>query len=62
MQEALAHDLRVNFVQNTSKYMGINFKLMGKRIVDFHNLVDRMQAKLQGWKAKLQGWKAKLLS
>lgn len=53
MQEALAHDLRVNFVQNTSKYIGINFKLMGKRIVDFHNLVDRMQAKLQGWKAKL---------
>ena len=53
MQEALAHDLQANLVQNTSKYLGINFKLRGKRIVDFHDLVDRMQAKLQGWKAKL---------
>ena len=34
-------------------YLGINFKLRGKRIADFQDLIDRVQKKLQGWKAKL---------
>ena len=52
-KEALAHALQVNLVQFPSKYLGINFKLKGKRVVDFQFLVDKVQSKLQGWKAKL---------
>lgn len=35
-QEALASDLQVNLVQNPSKYLGINFKLKGGKVADFH--------------------------
>ena len=52
-KEALAHALQVNLVQFPSKYLGINFKLKGKRVADFQFLVDKLQSKLQGWKAKL---------
>lgn len=44
---------QVNLVQTPSKYLGIDFKLRGKRVVDFHFLVDKLTSKLQGWKAKL---------
>ena len=52
-QEALAASLQVNLVQAPSKYLGMNFMLRGRRVVDFHFLVDRLHSKLQGWKAKL---------
>ena len=29
------------------------FKLRGKRVVDFQDIIDKVQGKLQGWKAKL---------
>ena len=35
------------------KYLGICFKLRGKRVEDFQDIIDRVQGKLQGWKAKL---------
>ena len=38
---------------NPSKYLGINFKLRGKRVADFQDIVDKVQGKFQGWKAKL---------
>lgn len=44
--EALAQDLQVNLVCTPSKYLGINFKLRGKRVTDFQFLMDRMQSKL----------------
>ena len=53
IQESLASTLQVNLVQEPSKYLGIKFKLRGKRVSDFQDLIDRVQAKLQGWKAKL---------
>nr|POE55350.1 hypothetical protein CFP56_60122 [Quercus suber] len=52
-QEALARKLKVNLVHNPSKYLGLNFKLKGNRIADFHFLVEKLQSKLQGWKARL---------
>ena len=52
-QEALARDLKVNLVHNPSKYLGLNFKLKGNRITDFHFLVEKFQSKFQGWKARL---------
>ena len=52
-QDNLAQTLQVNLVQTPSKYLGLNFKLRGKRVGDFQVLVDRLQPKLQGWKAKL---------
>ena len=52
-QEALVTSLQVNLVQASSKYLGMNFMLRGKRIVDFQFLVDKLHSKLQGWKAKL---------
>ena len=51
--EALAQNLKVNLVQNPSKYLGINFKLRGNRVSDFQFLIDKLNSKLQGWKAKL---------
>lgn len=53
IQESLASSLQVNLVQNPSKYLGINFKLRGRRVVDFQNIIDRVPNKLQRWKAKL---------
>ena len=52
-QEALAREIQVNLVQCPSKYLGINFKLRGNRIVDFQFLIDKLNSKLQGWKARL---------
>ena len=52
-QEDLARQLYVNLVQHPSKYLGINFKLRGNRVVDFQFLVDKLQSKLEGWKANL---------
>ena len=48
IQESLASYLQVNLVQEPSMYLGINFKLRGKRIADFQDLIDRVQKKLQG--------------
>lgn len=52
-QETLASTLQVNLVQIPSKYLGIDFKLRGKRVADFQFLVDKLNSKLQAWKAKL---------
>ena len=52
-QEALAQTLKVNLIQNPSKYLGINFKLRGKKVADFQFLIEKLNSKLQGWKAKL---------
>ena len=52
-QVGLANSLRVNLVQQPSKYLGVHFKLRGNRIADFQFLIDKLQAKLQGWKMKL---------
>ena len=52
-QEDLARQLYVNLVQHPSKYLGINFKLRGNRVVDFQFLVDKLQSNLEGWKANL---------
>ena len=48
IQESLAEALQVNLVHNPSKYLGLNFKLRGRRVVDFEDLVERLQTKLQG--------------
>ena len=52
-QVGLANSLRVNLVQQPSKYLGVHLKLRGNRIADFQFLIDKLQAKLQGWKMKL---------
>ena len=52
-QEALARKLKVNLVHNPTKYLGLEFKLKGNKIADFHFLVEKLQSKLQGWKARL---------
>ena len=52
-QICLARTFQVNLVQNPSKYLGVHFKLRGNRIVDFQFLIDKLKAKLQGWKMKL---------
>ena len=54
----------MNLVQNPSKYLGINFKLRGRRVADFEDIIDRVQKKLQRWKAKLlsQACKTTLIS
>ena len=64
IQESLADALRVNLVQNPSRYLGLNFKLRGRIVADFEDLVERLQAKLQGWSAKLfsQAGRATLIS
>ena len=49
-QEHLASALKVNLVIEPGKYLGLNFKLKGKRVADFHYLVDKLNSKLQGWK------------
>ena len=48
IQDSLTSSLQVNLVQDPSKYLGINFKLKGKRIPNFQDIIDRVQAKLQG--------------
>lgn len=50
---ALAQSLQINLVQQPSKYLGMKFKLRGNRVADFQVLLDKLQAKLQGWKARL---------
>ena len=52
-QKALAQTLKVNLIQNPSKYLGINFKLRGNKVADFQFLIEKLNSKLQGWKAKL---------
>ena len=51
-QKALAQTLKVNLIQNPSKYLGINFKLRGNKVADFQFLIEKLNSKLQGWKAK----------
>lgn len=34
-QESLASSIQVNLVQNPSKYLGINFKLRGRKVINF---------------------------
>jgi len=51
--KALARDLKVNLVQNPSKYLGLNFKLRGSKVADFQFFIEKFQSKLQGWKARL---------
>ena len=46
MKGVLAQNLGVNLVQSPGKYLGLNFFLRGKRIVDFQFLVDKMHSKL----------------
>ena len=52
-QICLARTLQINLVQQPSKYLGVQFKLRGNKIVDFQFLIDKLKAKLQGWKMKL---------
>ena len=40
-------------VQAPSKYLGLSFKLRGRRVADFNFLVEKLKSKLQGWKARL---------
>ena len=53
IQQSLAESLKVNIVLRPSKYLGTEFKLKGRRVMDFQDLVDKMQAKLQRWKARI---------
>ena len=53
VKEALALSLQVNLVLNPSKYLSINFKLRGKRMANFQDIINKVRGKLQGWKAKL---------
>ena len=46
IQESLTELLQVNLVHNPSKYLGLNFKLRDRRVVDFEDLVERLQTKL----------------
>ena len=64
IQESLTELLQVNLVHNPSKYLGLNFKLRDRRVVDFEDLVERLQTKLQGQSAKLlsQASRATLIS
>ena len=50
---ALVQSLQINLVQQPSKYLGMKFKLRRNRVADFQVLLDKLQAKLQGWKARL---------
>ena len=52
-QLSLANSFQVNLVKNPSKYLGLEFKLKGKRVSDFQFLVDKLKSKLQSWKARL---------
>ena len=52
-QNTIANSLQVNLVQQPSRYLGIDFKLRGRRVCDFQDLVDKVQNKLKGWKARL---------
>ena len=63
-QTSLALSLHVNLVKTPSKYLGLDFKLRGKKVADFHFLVDKLTSKLQGWKEKLlsQAGKSTLIS
>ena len=54
IQKSLAKNLQVNLVQIPSKYLGTNFKLRRRRVIYFQDLVDKVQAKLQGWKVRIQ--------
>ena len=48
VKEALAFSVQVNLVLKPGKYLGINFKLRGKRVFDFQDIIDKVQGKLQG--------------
>ena len=52
-QVSIARSLNVNLIQHPNKYLGINFKLKGNHITDFHFLIDKLHSKLQGWKSRL---------
>ena len=52
-QVGLANTLKVNLVRQPSKYLSVHFKLRGNRIAGFQFLIDKLHAKLQGWKMKL---------
>ena len=52
-QENLARHLQVHLVQNPNKYLGLNFKQRGNRIIEFQYLFEKLHSKLQGWKTKL---------
>ena len=45
-------NLKSNLIQNPSKYLGINFKFRGNKVVGFQFLIKKLNSKLQGWKAK----------
>lgn len=48
IQETLASSLHVNLIQCPSKYLGLTFKLRGRRVIDFQDLIYKVQAKLKG--------------
>lgn len=45
-QTSIAMSLNINLVKTPSKYLGLDFKLKGKRVVDFHFLVAKLTSKL----------------
>jgi hypothetical protein len=50
---ALSQALGVKLVPQPSKYLGVTFKLRGRRVEDFQDLIDKVSARLQSWKSKL---------
>lgn len=52
-QSNLARLFQVKLVQAPSKYLGLDFKLKGKRVSDLKFLEDKLLSELQGWKARL---------
>jgi hypothetical protein len=51
--DALSQALGVKLVPQPSKYLGVTFKLRGRRVEDFQDLIDKVSARLQSWKSKL---------
>lgn len=45
-QTSISMSLNINLVKTPSKYLGLDFKLKGKRVVDFHFLVAKLTSKL----------------
>jgi hypothetical protein len=43
----------VKLVPQPSKYLGVTFKLRGKRVEDFQDLINKVSTRLQSWKSKL---------
>ncbi|XP_075659051.1 uncharacterized protein LOC142628906 [Castanea sativa] len=52
-RETLSNILGISFTHNFGKYLGFPIKLGNSSSHDFDYILDKVQAKLQGWKANL---------